>query len=258
MKFIITIFVISIVLLGCTDDNNPFDHSSKPKFLLLKRTTIENESYSRTYEYTYINDKLKLQTSDYYSKLSNSYTSGKLEYEYINENEYYLYSYSEDNILQGVYRRFKPNSNTIRRETLDPLSRELKGYYLFNIDNTCGSTNFYRYDNNDVLIERSITEYYDSNCSFNRFYYDSNGNLKNKTQYVKDNKKSSWSDYFINFWKIDKKNIHNTVEFKSWDNNNILTSSTKSTFEYNKDNYPVFEERVSLGGDITTYYYEYY
>ncbi len=262
MKFVLKILILSIVLSGCTDDNNPFNYSSKPKLLLLKKEISENENYITTKEYIYSDNKLITVNYETSSKSSNSNSYSKTEYEYISENEYFKYEFW-DNTLKRKYRYFKPNSNTIRREKLDPLTDELKSYYLMDIDNSCGGTKMYYYDNNNVLTYRVEKDFYGSNCSFNELSYDSDGNFKGKYQLVYDNMKDSFSTlYSSNFWRNNSKLIHNVIEFTSWDENNILKFSEKSTFEYNKEGYPTFEERIYKGSDgttsVNTIYYEYY
>ncbi len=261
MKHIIVLLLIFSVV-GCESEDNLFNHSSKPKFFLLKNRKIENDSYVRTNEYIYSGNKLITVNSEYINKSSNTIRSYKTKYEYINEDEYHKYYYNSDNEITSKYRYFKPNQNTIRTEKLDPLSGELKSYLLMEIGNFCGATKYYSYDNN-ILTEKAESSYYGSNCSNNTLIYDGIGNFTGKYQQVKDNMKSPYiTPYMINFNKIDSENLHNRIEYTRWDENNIFWFSETSTFEYNKGGYPIFEEKIIKYNNgttsVTTVYYDYY
>jgi len=251
MKNIFKILVIGIILLGCTDDNNLFDHSSKSKPLLLKRTILESESYDRTVDYIYSGDKRTTVIYKYFYKSSGLTTTYKYKYEYPNENEFVKYYYKDGELIKKR-RWLKVNPNTIRWESIDINTGELLKYALFDIGkNSCGRDEIISYDKNGVITGKIINEYYDSNCSYYQTYYDNKGNiLYGKDQYVKDNKHSpSLDPYEIKFFKLNGNNVHNTIEFKQWDENNSLISSQKINCEYNKEGYPIFVENITQYGD---------
>lgn len=262
MKYKLLTFILVFVFISCDSEDNPFDHTSKSKILLLKKTIREDEYSIRTYEYVYSDNKLIRVNYEHFKKSSNSYSYYKFEFEYISENEFYRYYYIDDE-LSSKYRYFKPNPNFVRREKLDPLSNELQSYELWDIGNSCGITKYYSYDNNNILVGFDETNFYDSNCSSNVSLYDGDGNFMGIQRSVKDNKKSPYTTlYGNNFYRINTENQHNTIEWRQWDENNILESSNKSTFEYNKEGYPTFEEIIYPYSDgttsVKTVYYEYY
>tara|TARA_B100000678_G_scaffold282603_1_gene281732 strand:- start:627 stop:1379 length:753 start_codon:yes stop_codon:yes gene_type:complete len=242
---------IFLILLSCSNDDSNRDSNEvlKPHELFIKQVNLDGLVFRK---YTYKNNLIS--SREYYR-------NGKLwrqeNIKYSNDT-IFIENYDSSNKLIQLFKYYNLTENISVRDEYDS-KNQMVSYRIYNFSNdNCGYVNYEDYDVNDNLSSKRTFNYIDSNCSVESSRYNFNGELSFKEQRIRDDKNRTNKNETLEFFR--GKEIGNTIVYNSWDSegNIEFMYSYESTFNYNDENYPIYESRKYLDGTVEEMTFEYY
>ena len=167
-------------------------------------------------------------------------------------------SYNSSNELASTKKYYDISNNISKREKFND-NDDLVDYRIYNFDdNDCGFISLYYYNPDDSINYLFTYDYIDENCSMTTTRTNSNYEIINYEEYIRDNMQQSRKSTLIDFFRAD--NLGNTIKYTIWDeNDNINTErSFESVFQYNSGNYPITEIRTYVDSTVENLTFEYY